>query len=278
MEDQKIQNNFNVNNTIENIQNQLKPLLLEVNAHPVYEKIKEIEDLQIFLEHHVYAVWDFMSLLKYLQVNLTCITIPWTPTDNPVTRQFINEIVLAEESDIDYSGKPASHFEQYIDGMMGCNADTSEVYHLIDEIEAGTDVFEAIDDLMIADEVKAFLRFTFELIQTNEQHKVAASFAFAREGIIPDMFTSIVKNLNKEFPGVLVKFIYYLERHIELDGDSHGPIAMHMIEELCGNDDQKWNDCLEVAEQSLKMRMKLWDAISDCIDQKESFNENEIKF
>ncbi len=278
MEDQKIQNNLNVNNTIENIQNQLKPLLLEVNAHPVYEKIKEIEDLQIFLEHHVYAVWDFMSLLKYLQVNLTCITIPWTPTDNPVTRQFINEIVLAEESDIDYSGKPASHFEQYIDGMMGCNADTSEVYHLIDEIEAGTDVFEAIDDLMIADEVKAFLRFTFELIQTNELHKVAASFAFAREGIIPDMFTSIVKNLNKEFPGVLVKFIYYLERHIELDGDSHGPIAMHMIEELCGNDDQKWNDCLEVAEQSLKMRMKLWDAISDCIDQKESFNENEMKF
>lgn len=278
MEDQKIQNNFNVNNTIENIQNQLKPLLLEVNAHPVYEKIKEIEDLQIFLEHHVYAVWDFMSLLKYLQVNLTCITIPWTPTDNPVTRQFINEIVLAEESDIDYSGKPASHFEQYIDGMMGCNADTSEVYHLIDEIEAGTDVFEAIDDLMIADEVKAFLRFTFELIQTNELHKVAASFAFAREGIIPDMFTSIVKNLNKEFPGVLVKFIYYLERHIELDGDSHGPIAMHMIEELCGNDDQKWKDCFEVAEQSLKMRMKLWDAISDCIDQKESFNENEMKF
>lgn len=278
MEDQKIQNNLNVNNTIENIQNQLKPLLLEVNAHPVYEKIKEIEDLQIFLEHHVYAVWDFMSLLKYLQVNLTCITIPWTPTDNPVTRQFINEIVLAEESDIDYSGKPASHFEQYIDGMMGCNADTSEVYHLIDEIEAGTDVFEAIDDLMIADEVKTFLRFTFELIQTNELHKVAASFAFAREGIIPDMFTSIVKNLNKEFPGVLVKFIYYLERHIELDGDSHGPIAMHMIEELCGNDDQKWNDCFEVAEQSLKMRMKLWDAISDCIDQKESFNENEMKF
>jgi len=278
MEDQKIQNNLNVKNTIENIQNQLKPLLLEVNAHPVYEKIKEIEDLQIFLEHHVYAVWDFMSLLKYLQVNLTCITIPWTPTDNPVTRQFINEIVLAEESDIDYSGKPASHFEQYIDGMMGCNADTSEVYHLIDEIEAGTAVFEAIDDLMIADEVKAFLRFTFELIQTNELHKVAASFAFAREGIIPDMFTSIVKNLNKEFPGVLVKFIYYLERHIELDSDSHGPIAMHMIEELCGNDDQKWKDCFEVAEQSLKMRMKLWDAISDCIDQKESFNANEMNF
>ena len=262
---------------IQNIENQLKPILSDLHMHCVYEKIKDVEDLQIFLEHHVYAVWDFMSLLKYLQMKLTCITLPWTPTENPVTRKFINEIVLGEESDLDYAGKPASHFEQYIDGMMGCNADTSEVYHLIDEIEAGTDIFKAIDDLMIEEKVKDFLRFTFELIKADEVHKVAAAFAFAREGIIPDMFTSLVKNLNEKFPGVLVKFIYYLERHIELDGDTHGPISMQMIVELCGNDEQKWLDCLEVAEQSLKMRIKLWDSISECIDQKNYFLENELK-
>lgn len=260
-----------MNNRIEYIENQLKPILSELHVHPVYEKIKDIEDLQIFLEHHVYAVWDFMSLLKYLQINLTCIKVPWTPTENPATRKFINEIVLAEESDIDYSGKPASHFEQYIDGMMGCNADTSEIYHLIDEIESGTDIFEAIDDLMINKEVKEFLRFTFQLIATNEIHKVAASFAFAREGIIPDMFTSLVKNLNNKFPGVLIKFIYYLERHIELDGDTHGPISIQMIEELCGDDDKKWQDCLEIAKQSLQMRINLWNSISNCIDDKQDF-------
>lgn len=260
-----------MNKRIEYIESQLKPILSELHTHRVYEKIKEIEDLQIFLEHHVYAVWDFMSLLKYLQVNLTCVKIPWTPSENPATRKFINEIVVAEESDLDYSGKPASHFEQYIDGMMGCNADTSEIYHLIDEIESGTDIFEAIDDLMINEEVKDFLRYTFELIKTDEIHKVAASFAFAREGIIPDMFTSLVKNLNNKFPGVLVKFIYYLERHIELDGDTHGPISLKMIEELCGNDDKKWQECLDVAIQSLQMRINLWNSISDCIDDKQAY-------
>lgn len=257
-----------MNYRLKDIENRLEPILLELHDHPMYKKIKEIEDLQIFLEHHVYAVWDFMSLLKYLQTNLTCVKVPWTPTENPVTRKFINEIVLGEESDIDYSGKPASHFEQYIDGMMGCSADTSEIYHLIDQIELGTDIFEAIDDLTISDEVKDFLRFTFELIETDEIHKIAASFAFAREGIIPNMFTSLVKNLNEKFPGVLVKFIYYLERHIELDGDTHGPISMQMIEELCGNDEKKWRDCLQIAEQSLQMRIKLWNVISDCIDKR----------
>ena len=118
---------------IAQIKSELQPILEKLHKHPVYEKIKDVEDLQIFLEHHVFAVWDFMSLLKYLQVNLTCVNIPWTPKDNPATSQLINEIVLGEESDIDFAGKPASHFDQYIDGMMGCNADTSEIYHLIEE-------------------------------------------------------------------------------------------------------------------------------------------------
>lgn len=260
---------------IANIKNELKPILARLHTHSVYDKIEDVEDLQIFLEHHVFAVWDFMSLLKYLQLNLTCVSIPWTPTENPITRQLINEIVLSEESDIDYSGRPASHFEQYIDGMMGCNADTSEVYHLVDEIDEGTDVFEAIESLMVTDAIKDFIRFTFELIETKQLHKVAASFAFAREDIIPEMFNSIVNDLNKNFPGALVKFIYYLERHIELDGDSHGPLSMQMIQELCGEDNNKWNEVLEVAIEALELRIRLWDSISECIDKKRLFLEKE---
>ena len=95
-----------MNKRIEYIESQLKPILSELHTHRVYEKIKEVEDLQIFLEHHVYAVWDFMSLLKYLQVNLTCVKIPWTPSENPATRKFINEIVVAEESDLAYTHFP----------------------------------------------------------------------------------------------------------------------------------------------------------------------------
>lgn len=260
---------------IAQIKSELQPILEKLHKHPVYEKIKDVEDLQIFLEHHVFAVWDFMSLLKYLQVNLTCVNIPWTPKDNPATSQLINEIVLGEESDIDFAGKPASHFDQYIDGMMGCNADTSEIYHLIEEIEDGTGIFDALDELMVRDEVKDFVRHTFELIKSDEIHKVAASFAFAREDIIPDMFNSLVKDLNHHFPGALVKFIYYLERHIEVDGDTHGPLSMQMIKELCGKDEKKWRDCLEVAKESLQLRIKLWDSICICIDYKKEFMENQ---
>lgn len=257
------------------IQNELKPIIEELHTHPVYQKIEDLEDLQIFLEHHIYAVWDFMSLVKCLQINLTCVKIPWTPTDSPKTRQLINEIVASEESDIDYSGKTASHFEQYIDGMMGCNADTSEIYHLIDEIEDGNNIFEIIEGLFVSEEVKSFLRHTFNLIESDEIHKVAASFAFAREDIIPNMFNQLVRDLNIHFPGALVKFIYYLERHIELDGDSHGPLAMQMILELCQDDDEKWSDCLKVAKESLIARIKLWDSISECIDRKKTFLEKE---
>lgn len=261
----------NIHPQINRINQSLEPILKDLHQHPVYTKIKDVEDLQIFLEHHVFAVWDFMSLLKFLQAELTCVKVPWTPTDSPVARRLINEIVMGEESDVDFAGQPASHFEQYIDGMMGCNADTSEVYQLVDAIEEGVDVFDAIDELMTPEAVKNFLRFTFETIQTGETHKVAAAFAFGREDVIPDMFDALVKDLNEHFPGALVKFIYYLERHIELDSDTHGPLAMQMITELCGEDQQKWNDCLEVAEQSLQQRIALWDSIAECIDRKYAF-------
>jgi hypothetical protein len=99
-----------MNEQIEKIRKSIAPLREEIINHPVYSSIKDIDDLRVFMEFHVYAVWDFMSLLKTLQNNLTCTTVPWFPKGSADTRHLINEIVVGEESDIDLNGIRKSHF------------------------------------------------------------------------------------------------------------------------------------------------------------------------
>ena len=103
------------------------------------------------------------------------------------------------------------------------------------------------------------LKSTFDVIESGETHKIASAFTFGREDLIPDMFTSIVKEYNTD--NNLDKFVYYLERHIELDGGEHGPLALELISNLCGNDNKKWRDVEETAIASLVSRRELWDLV-----------------
>ncbi len=235
--------------------------------HTLYEKVKTIDDLHQFLECHVYAVWDFMSLLKALQSKLTCTTTPWFASVNPQTRYLINEIVLAEESDLTLDGKRLSHFEMYVDAMKDCGADTIELTTFITDVLDTKNVFIAIKKSSLHPNVKAFLDFTFRIIEEGKTHKIAAAFTFGREDLIPNMFTEILKNFQQNFPETdLSKLIYYFERHIELDADEHGPMAMEMINELCGNDSKKWMEVEEVSVLALEKRIELWDAIEEKIE------------
>ncbi|QYJ69325.1 DUF3050 domain-containing protein [Flavobacterium litorale] len=234
--------------------------------HSLYSNVKTVADLKCFLEGHVYAVWDFMSLLKALQTKLTCTTTPWMPTGNPETRYLINEIVLAEETDVDAAGNRMSHFEMYIDAMKACKADTTEITAFLDNIVSTQNIFVSINQSDLHDGIKDFLSFTFRVIEHGKPHEIAAAFTFGREDLIPDMFTEIIKNFQESFPETnLDKLIYYFERHIELDGNEHGPMAMQMIEELCGNDSQKWQEVEEVSKLALEKRLGLWNAVEDHI-------------
>ena len=76
------------------------------------------------------------------------------------------------------------------------------------------------------------------------------------------MFTALIKKLYKDNPEELSAFVYYLDRHIELDGDEHGPMAIQMMHHLCKEDDQKWLEAEEACVEALAARLKLWDAIS----------------
>ncbi|MNK14925.1 hypothetical protein D3C87_330560 [compost metagenome] len=240
-----------------------KELLLQ---HPLYGKVKTINDLRHFLEGHVYAVWDFMSLLKALQNKLTCTTTPWLPVGNPEIRYLINEIVLAEETDLTIDGKRQSHYEMYLDAMKACGADTSIIDAFLDDVEMTQNIFVSIKQSLLHDDIKAFLDFTFRVIEQGKPHEIAAAFTFGREDLIPSMFTEILKNFQDNFPETnLDKLIYYFERHIELDADEHGPMAMQMISELCGNDTQKWREVEEVSILALEKRIGLWNALEENI-------------
>lgn len=249
---------------IQDVKNAIQPYQEQLLNHPLYTALKTPDDLKKFMEHHVFAVWDFMSLLKALQYDLTKVSTPWYPLGTPGVRYLINEIVLAEETDINMDGERQSHFEMYLDAMEKANASTAQIHDFVDNIKHGTDIFLVISVSDLPQSVKDFLLFTFEIIAEGKAHKIAAAFTFGREDLIPVMFTQIIGNIQKNFPKKdLSLFKYYFDRHIELDGDEHGPMALQMVSELCGDDAKKWQEAEEVSVEALNRRIGLWDGIAE---------------
>ena len=241
------------------LQADIETLRQEIIQHPLYPQIKDIRDLQIFMKYHVFAVWDFMSLLKTLQRDLTCITVPWYPKGNAYTRFLINEIVVGEESDVDMHGHRISHFELYLQAMKQCGADTSPIEDFLFELLHTHQLEQALQYAQAPEPVQAFVKNTFEVIESNKNHVQAAVFTFGREDLIPDMFISIVQDIHKSFPDELSTFKYYLERHIEVDGGEHSHLALQMTTELCENNPTKWNEAKAAVKTCLRKRKLLWD-------------------
>ena len=246
---------------IDQLQAALSAQHTKLLAHPMYAQIKCIEDFQCFMEQHIFAVWDFMSLLKALQRNLTCVEVPWAPKGSPITRRFINEIVLGEESDLDQDGKVLSHFEMYLEAMQQIGADTLPIHQLTEWLSYGKTLDEALYQLEIREETRAFVRFTFDIIDSGQLHKIAALFTFGREDLIPDMFIEILREMQGQGQSNIDKLLYYLERHIEIDGGDHGPISLKMMEEICGSDVVKWQEATDVSIQALEKRYALWNGV-----------------
>lgn len=251
---------------IQNLEKNLSSTRKSLINHSLYSKLDSKQKLVEFMENHVFAVWDFMSLIKALQRNLTCIEVPWIPNENRLAGRLVNEIVLAEESDVDLNGNPKSHFELYLESMIQIGASTKKIEDFIFKIKTLKSYNKSIENINISPVVKEFMDFTFNIINTNKNHVIASVFTFGREDLIPDMFIEIVKKLSINDEIKADHLIYYLERHIEIDADEHGPMALKMIEKLCGEDEIKWKEAEIASKKALEMRIKLWNYIENKIN------------
>ena len=261
-----------MNPHIKKIQEDIESLRQQIINHKVYAVINNLDDLNVFMKYHVFAVWDFMSLLKALQINLTCTTIPWFPVGSADTRFLINEIVVGEESDVDQLGKRKSHFEIYLDAMKQSDADYSCIDMFIKKLQQTKDIQISFEKANVPAAAQKFVEYTFEVINSGKAHLQAAAFTFGREDLIPGMFHSIINDIDKKFPDSISTFKYYLERHIEVDGGHHSHLALEMMDNLCCTDEDYWNEAKTITINSLQKRIELWDAVYEEITSvKESF-------
>lgn len=249
---------------IEQLEKAVESARNRVVTHPLYANLDTFPAIVTFLEHHVYAVWDFMSLLKSLQRSLTCVEVPWVPTPLTASRRLINDITLVEESD-ELDGGFISHFELYVRGMAQAGADTTPINSFIELLRVGTPVHAALTRAGVPEPSASFVRSTFAFISTASVHRQAAAFAFGREDLIPDMFQQVIAV--KDQGNALGLFVDYLARHIEVDGELHTPMAMQMLADLCGDDEVKWQECVETVNDALAARVRLWDGILAAIKQ-----------
>jgi hypothetical protein len=239
----------------------IEPLKKAITGHPVYSLLQHPDDLKVFMQFHVYAVWDFMSLLKSLQNGLTCTSVPWFPKGDANTRFLINEIVVGEESDVDMEGNRKSHFELYLDAMRQCGADTEPIHDFIDRLQKSGNLLTSLENSGTPPEAAEFVQYTFDVIQSGQLHLQSAIFTFGREDLIPVMFYALVNDLHHQQPESIAIFRYYLERHIEVDGDHHSQLALDMTSRLCGEDPVKWKEAEAAVIQCLQKRIRLWDGV-----------------
>lgn len=240
----------------------------KLDTHPVYGAVRTLDDLRLFMGHHIYSVWDFMSVVKYLQNEIAPTSYPWKPRGHPSVRYFINQLVLEEESDLglpaaDGSTTYASHFELYCHAMGEIAADPAGPLRFVET--AAEQGIQAAFALGIAPKAShRFMESTFHFIGTGKPHVVAAAFALGREHIIPGMFRAFLKDMDiteQQAPA----FHYYLNRHIHLDEDFHAPISLQLLNELIGGDETKLKEAEEAAATAIEARIRFWDGVMEAI-------------
>ena len=246
---------------LNNLHKRIAPARAELAKHVMYSRLRNIEDVRVFMGYHVFAVWDFMSLLKALQRELSGVAVPWVPQSSGRTRRLINEIVLEEESD-EIDGRATCHFDLYRRAMASIGADTGPIDTLIDNLRRGSDLKAALKKSGAPAAARTFVTRTFEIIDSGKVHAIAADFAFGREQTMSLMFRALIDSLADRNRAQLDPFFVYLDRHIGLDEDRHGPMTVEMLEELCGADAQKWDEAAEAAVSALSARLALWTAIA----------------
>jgi len=233
-----------------------------LDKHPIYAAVESIEDLRVFMQHHVHSVWDFMSLIKYLQHTVAPARWPWTPGADATVQRFINELVLEEETDEagpNAPGEFSSHFALYLGAMREIGADADTPARFV-EIAGAEGIETALASGLAPAPSAQFNRNTFAYINANKPHEVAAALALGREHIIPAMFRAFLNRMAVSEQQAPI-FHYYLKRHIHLDEDFHAPLSLRLLAALCHNDPVKIAEARAAAIQAVEARVEFWNGV-----------------
>lgn len=243
------------------LQIRIEPLRAALARHPVYGRVGDLPSLRIFMQSHVFAVWDFMTLVKTLQAAVTCVTTPWLPPRDARAARLINAIVLGEESDEVASQEYASHFDLYLTAMHEVGADHGPIDAFIGALRSGVPAEEAINTAPIPETTRNFVRTTLRIAREGTVHEVAAAFLHGREDLVPLMFRRIIATLEGERLVSCEAFRRYLDRHVEVDEHDHGPMAHQLLRSLCDGDAARWDEAADAAREALSARLRLWDGV-----------------
>ncbi|KTB79676.1 DUF3050 domain-containing protein [Pseudomonas syringae] len=233
---------------------------VELSHHPIFTEINSLLVLRRFMETHVFAVWDFMSLTKRLQQEVTCTQLPWLPPIDAAAARLINEIVLGEESDNRLGHGHYSHFELYLDAMREIGASTLQIERFIELQRQGVHYATALQQVNAGQAATAFVTHTLDTALHAPAHSVAAAFLHGRESVIPLMFQSILDDWGITADQAPT-FRYYLERHIEVDSEDHGPAAEQLLARLVAGDAQREKEVYQAAIAAVESRLQLWNTL-----------------
>lgn len=256
---------INVPSEVQSKYELLEKKLTDMRQHNVFSSIQSVEDLRTFMQWHVFAVWDFMSLAKRLQQDFTCVTLPWMPPTEIEAARLVNEIILGEETDVMPNGQAASHFEMYLIAMQEIGASTNQINRLLTMVSNGADLADALTNLKVSPAIKNFVLTTMLVAMHGKTSEVLGSFFYGREDSIPEMFDHLLKTWNIREKDAEV-FVYYLNRHIELDGDAHGPAVQKIMNNRLKGDVKAWHELFDSAIHAVDLRIALWDGLEQEIN------------
>ena len=239
---------------------QIRALEKKTRQHPLFETLNTTTRLAAFAEIHVFAVWDFMALLHSVRLGICPGETLWQPPAHPNSARLLHEILLEEECGISMNGEPLSHFESYLLAMRGMGASPQPVLGFLEDLRKGRPTLEALEN-HAAKPARAFVETTLAVTESDLAERVAV-LCVGRERLIPEMFPVLEASIpTLSDTGDLSAFRFYLERHIEVDGEAHGPATADLV----GIHARGNAKAAQAAVAALEARVALWDGILEVL-------------
>jgi hypothetical protein len=238
------------------LERQLVPLQQRMASHPLIGHLTTLLAVRCFMAHHVFAVWDFVCLLKTLYARIGCVGVPWFPPKNAESVYFLSTILLDEESDqLPHQAQRLCHFDLYVQAMIGCGANTGPMQQFLLQLGQGQSIHQALQSTDIPVAARQFVQSTWTFFD-QPTPALAAAFVLGREAMVPPLFAPLLQQIQNHCIPHCDLFCTYLSRHITMDSREHYPQAVKMLESLCGDSAEDWQLAGQAAEQALRQRLQ----------------------